>query len=254
MPSPPGVQSSSPAAYVVTDLAAKESVSGLTWQRTFTEKKTWAEGQSYCNDLVLDGFVDWRLPSRIELISLIDFTRMPTIDHQAFLDVPNEYFWSASPTATREFYFSVYFGAGLTTFAVPTGASAHVRCVRGGGPGLIPRYAVTDATVVDRNTQLTWQRSAFEQPLPWESAIDHCAGLEHGWRLPSMKELQTIVDETRQRPAADPAVFPSPELASYWTATPVNRSGLMDAIYVDMRDGTTNEAVVTQAFWVRCVR
>jgi hypothetical protein len=255
MPSPPGVPSDVAASYAVTDQTATEANSKLTWQRTFTEKKTWRDAVAYCADLSLGGFDDWRLPSRIELVSLVDFTRLPSIDQEAFPNTANDYFWSASPTSTRKnFYFSLYFGAGLTAFGIPDSASAHVRCVRGGGPGLLPRFTLTDSTALDRNTQLTWQRQILDQPLSWESANDYCRGLKNGWRLPSNKELQTIVDETTDHPTADLNLFPDTPAASFWTSTPVNKSGLSSAVYVDMRDGINEEAGTNEAFWVRCVR
>lgn len=255
MPSPPGVPSSATATYVLTAATATETTSGLTWQRGFTEKKTWADAKQYCEELELEGRGDWRVPSRIELVSLVDFTRLPSIDQEAFPNTANDYFWSSSPTANGTVYaFSVYFGAGLTAFGQTAGPSGHVRCVRGGGPGVLPRYDITSATVFDRNTLLTWQRNILDQELVWESAKDYCAGLKNGWRLPSTKELQTIVDETKQQPAIDAALFPNTPAALFWTATPVNKSGLMNYVFVDVRDGTTEEAGMSEAHWVRCVR
>jgi hypothetical protein len=255
MPSPPGVPSDVAATYSIADQTATEANSRLTWQRTFSVKKTWPDAVAYCTDLFLGGFADWRLPSRIELVSLVDFTRLPSIDQEAFPSTANDYFWSNSPTSGRkDFYFSLYFGAGLTAFGIPGSASAHVRCVRGGGPGLLPRFALNDSTVLDRNTKLTWQRQILDQPLSWESAIDYCRGLRNGWRLPSNKELQTVVDETRDHPTADLTLFPNTPDASFWTSTPVNKAGLSSAVYVDMRDGINEEAGVNEQLWVRCVR
>lgn len=255
MPSPPGVPSDVAASYAIADQTATEANSRLTWQRSFTDKRTWDSAVAYCADLSLGGFDDWRMPSRIELVSLVDFTRLPSIDQEAFPNTANDYFWSASPTSTRkEFYFSLYFGAGLTAFGIPGGASGHVRCVRGGGPGLLPRFTLSDSTALDRNTQLTWQRKILDQPLSWESANDYCRGLKNGWRLPSNKELQTIVDETTDHPTADLTLFPNTPAALFWTSTPVNKVGLSSAVYVDMRDGINEEAGTNEAFWVRCVR
>lgn len=255
MPNPPGIPSDVVASYAVAEQTATEANCRLTWQRTFTEKKTWGDAVTYCADLNLGGFNDWRLPSRIELVSLVDFTRLPSIDQEAFPNTANDYFWSASPTSPRrDFYFSLYFGAGLTAFGIPSSASAHVRCVRGGGPGTLPRFTIGESTVLDRNTQLTWQRKILDQPLAWESASDYCRGLKNGWRLPSNKELQTIVDETTDHPTADLTLFPNTPAASFWTSTPVNKSGLSSAVYLDMRDGINEEAGTNEAFWVRCVR
>ena len=254
MPSPPGVPSPNSASYGVRADEAKESVSGLTWQRTFTEKKTWSDAVSYCSDLNLGGVDDWRMPSRIELVSLVDFTRLPSIDQEAFPNTANDYFWSASPAAAAGTYYSVYFGAGLTAFGAASNPSAHVRCVRGGGPGLAPRFDLTATTALDRNTQLTWQRRILDQQLPWALAKEQCVGLGNGWRLPSTKELQTVVDETKSNPSVDSTVFLDTPAVLFWTSTPVNRGELTNAVFVDLRDGTTEEAGIDEAHWLRCVR
>ena len=255
MPSPPGVSSSAPATYALTASTASESITGLTWQRAFTERLTWAAAKQYCDALELEGRTDWRVPSRIELVSLVDFTRLPSIDQEAFPDTANDYFWASSPVAgAPALAFSVYFGAGLTAVAQTGGSSAHVRCVRGGGPGVLPRYEQPNDSVFDRNTLLTWQRTLLDQELVWESAKEYCESLKNGWRLPSTKELQTIVDETQRQPALDTALFPNTPTGLFWTSTPVNKSGLTNYIFVDVRDGTTEEASKDDAHWVRCVR
>ena len=40
------------------------------------------------------------------------------------------------------------------------------------------------------------------------------------WRLPNVKELQTLVDRGFERPAIDSGVFPNTPTAHYWTSTP----------------------------------
>jgi hypothetical protein len=70
------------------------------------------------------------------------------------------------------------------------------------GHGSAPpaRYLVdTSATVpsvTDTLTQLAWQRSAPLGPFTWCEAHAYCAGLGPGWRVPTVSELQSLVDET----------------------------------------------------------
>ena len=57
--------------------------------------------------------------------------------------------------------------------------------------------------------------------LLWHEALTYCENLEFAghtdWRLPNVRELQSIVDYGRTRPAIDP-VFGA-ESAGYWSST-----------------------------------
>ncbi len=112
-----------------------DKVTGLTWQAVAsTSTFTWNAAQAHCVQLVLGGFSDWRLPSRIELISIVDYTIAkpgPVIDTTAFPGAPNTIFWTASPEAlyggSRAWY--VQFDNG---FAFTDGSDTRyaARCVR----------------------------------------------------------------------------------------------------------------------------
>lgn len=253
MPSPPGVPSPHTASYLVQGEVVRDRITGLDWHRSFTAKVSWSAALDHCDALVAGGFDDWRLPSRIELVSLVDYSRLPSIDEKAFPDTADDYYWSSSRRASDDqLAYSVYFGAGLTAYGSISGPSGHARCVRGGSPGVRPRFRVGESEALDENTGLVWQRRVPDQKLAWDTAMEFCQQL--GWRLPSTKELQTIVDETRLPPTIDGEVFPDTPADLFWTSTPVNRAGVANAVYVDLRDGATEEAGVVEPHWVRCVR
>ncbi len=115
-----------------------------------------------------------------------------------------------------------------------------VLCVRGN-----PNYGKNDfhdngdGTVTDRATALTWSKADSGQGMNWEEALAWVQSknaeksLGHDdWRLPSVKELQSIVDYTRSpdtthSPAIDP-VFNCTTITNaahqadypfYWSAT-----------------------------------
>ena len=74
----------------------------------------------------------WHVPTRIELVSLIDFTQRPTIDNATFPGTPQATFWTASRVpgdAGAPQYWVVDFGSGFTQQAPSAG---YVRCVQEG--------------------------------------------------------------------------------------------------------------------------
>ena len=92
---------------------------------------TQADAASYCRGLGLDGYTDWRLPTRIELVSIIDLgTSYPAIDGTAFPNTTGQFFWSSSSyTPDPSEAWGVDFGIGVTWHS-STSALAHIRCVR----------------------------------------------------------------------------------------------------------------------------
>lgn len=73
----------------------------------------------------------YQVPTRIQLVSLIDFTQVPTISSAVFPHVKGAYFWTSSethiPNATSA-YWTVDFSSGVTSFTVQ---GADVLCVKG---------------------------------------------------------------------------------------------------------------------------
>jgi hypothetical protein len=96
------------------------------------------------------------------------------------------------------------------------------------------RYNITVDTVYDTKTKLTWERLLpASRSFTWGNAADlgtaqnYCDTLQSaggGWRLPTIKELFTIVDVTRLT-GIDPAVFPGDygtlcDAVYIWSSTP----------------------------------
>lgn len=83
------------------------------------------------------------------------------------------------------------------------------------------RYTVDPAGLVtDEYTKLVWQRTPAPGLLYWQEAYDHCKGLKlpgQGWRMPTYKELMTLVDFMRSDPAIDTEAFPNAPADAFWT-------------------------------------
>lgn len=244
------------SAEVVVDL-----LTGLAWQRAVEPAEhAWQEAKDLCDCSTLGGFDDWRLPTRIELVSIVDFTKGgPAVDPVAFPATPSDYVWSASRVAgTESAAWYVYFLDGNTHSAgldTPHG----VRCVRATMKMTLPspRYGVPgDGTVLDVASMLVWQRDVDDNLRTWADAKNHCAVLSlagGGWRLPNMKELQALIDETAQNPAIDTATFGDAPPESFWTSTPL-AGDPTEAWFVSFYGGVAYTSTLDRMYRTRCVR
>ena len=119
------------------------------------------------------------------------------------------------------------------------------------------RYTMSNGTVFDKKTLLTWQQGIAPNPLNWNDAKVYCDNLvldgKSDWRLPSMKELQTIVDEKKTNPAIDPIAFPNTPADWFWTSSGFGGSG-SQAWVVDFSSGDTYGDDVVYSYRVRCAR
>lgn len=133
-PLPPA--SPPPGTYALKAKTVCDRTTLLEWERVVgAELRTWSEARDYCDSLLLEGASDWRLPTRIELLSIVDFARKdPAIDPVAFPATPAELFWSST------LMFGVFNDPNAYLVAFDRGHSApftkqesiYVRCVRGG--------------------------------------------------------------------------------------------------------------------------
>ena len=91
-----------------------------------------------------------------------------------------------------------------------------------------PRFHVMAETVLDKFTSLVWSRDANPGvfPLTWQEALrtvnelnDSGFAGRHTWHLPTINELESLVDADSHSPALPPD-HPFTELQEgYWTAT-----------------------------------
>ena len=79
-----------------------------------------------------------------------------------------------------------------------------------------------NGTVTDTKTGLMWQQATSSNML-WDGALQYCEDLtlasHDDLRLPTIQELQSIVDYSRHNPAIDTAYFPGTLPSWYWSST-----------------------------------
>lgn len=117
-----------------------------------------------------------------------------------------------------------------------------------------------EATILkDPKYHLMWEDTphAKETKLNYAQAKTYCRELDlggfHNWRVPTLKELLTIVDYRRYKPAIIEPFKYVEEESSYWTTTLyIGESG--SRWVVNFEDGATSDASETYDRYGRCVR
>ncbi len=129
------------ANYAVTVDTVMDRTTFLVWQRVpDPTARSWKDGKDHCDTLTLAGQTDWRLPTRIELWSLIDFgAHTPAINGVAFPNTPiDHYYWAVSLDAQNSMMNPTYkawvvsFDDGSAGPLDSTTNTEYARCVRGG--------------------------------------------------------------------------------------------------------------------------
>ncbi len=248
-------------SYTTSATTVTDKVTGLMWQKQpASSGGNHAAAVSYCDNLDLAGHQDWRLPSRLEYVSVLDLGlgsgyAMPG----AFpIETTGDQWTSSSSGTTPDTWFSMHDGYGMWTVAVDATVLT-ARCVR--GTPLSPSLQVGTDTVIDAMTALEWQRTALDDSdVDWEAALAYCEALEHAnhddWRLPNIKELSTIIDEAGgEGMVIDTASFGTPVAARYWSSTPALSFGSERfALALETTIGSSPSVKMTELSAARCVR
>lgn len=208
-----------------------DNVTGLMWQQTMASKMTYETAVDYANESQLAGYDDWRLPTIKELFSLILFTGESGGEVAGVLYIDTDYFnqpigdtsigereidaqtWSSTQYVGTTMHddptvFGVNFidgrikGYPLVMPQTHSDNKGYFRLVRGNeayGENVFVDNG--DGTISDLATGLMWQLKDDGNTRDWQTALDYAEHLElagyDDWRLPNIKELQSLVDYTQ---------------------------------------------------------
>jgi hypothetical protein len=264
------------------DGTISDLVSGLMWQKGY-QVLSWEEAYRWADQCRLGGYNDWRVPTIKELYSLVLFSGvdpsgpdMKSVPPRArpFLHTLFDFQWGSNGpriidtqllSSTFRTFEGRLFAYGLN---VADGRIKSYPVVqRDGQPKLFtvrlvranPDYGRNcfvdnrDGTISDLATGLMWEKEDSGRGMPWEEALrwaqeknrqNHLSYRD--WRLPSAKELQSLVDYGRvgstDRLPAIADVFRctqivneagQPDYPYYWTSTTHQSTrGGKDAVYL----------------------
>jgi len=184
------------------------------------------------NDANFGGFSDWRMPSPTEVLTIANLNRInPLINASWFPNTASFMYWSSSTRAQEydEYGYGKASGMdfynGYIDFYIKE-FSYSVRAVRGRHK-VIGYIENGDGTVTDATTGLMWQKGSFDSPKSWEESLAYSENLSlagyDDWRLPTISELVSIIDNTQYMPSVNVA-FPS-ALTNYWSSSTAASSG-----------------------------
>ena len=244
-----------------------DNTTGLMWQQVDGGEMTIENAITYCDNLVLAGFSDWRLPTPIESFSIINHQNSnPAINTSYFTLTTVEYWWTSvfeNNSTTKVWCTNAGGGIGNhpKTETISAGGTKkfHARAVRTvTNPTTITNHFTDNGdTVTDNLTQLVWQKIPNAAALTWEQALVYAEGLTIGtssdWRLPNIKELQSLNNELATNPSVFSPYFSNVGIHNYWSSTTLPNQPL-SAWYWSTAFGITTYSAKTSANYVICVR
>jgi hypothetical protein len=251
------------------DFMVKDNVTGLIWElktdddgiHDKDDRYTWYNALNVfiarLNADQYGGYSDWRIPTQRELLSIVNYDNYnPAIDMNAFPNTIPSYYWAYPTYADNPGGSSCINFLYGHDFDLDNTTTYYVRAVRGNQtPSAFT--ANGDGTVTDNATGLMWSQATDLTPLSWQAALAWCEDLSlagyEDWRLPTLKELASIVDDDVDGLAVDSTYFPDTMAAYYWTATS-SAYNPEQAWLVSFSLGNNGHGSKNTTYYVRAVR
>ncbi len=247
-----------------------DAVTGLLWEKEQSAATmTWQAALDYC----AQKGKGWSLPTRIELTSIVDNTQTGVKVGSKLLSFQPKagWTWASTPWVVNSrkmvnpplsWFINLSQGDSNNSLS-QLAASAYARCVRVPVTQPLPaeHYTVANGEVRDNFTGLGWQQSdsGSTPSLSASQAAEHCQSLPlngRAWRLPSLNELASVVDDVptgNVSPAAVHQAFPTLSKDQwYWSVSPHGAS-TTEGWMLNFMDGFTKHQPVATLGIALCV-
>jgi hypothetical protein len=230
------------------DATVTDQNTGIVWmeQDIADGKMLREEAMAACESSTVGGFDDWRLASVPELQSVVDYAKVSPAS--GLPNLRSIYYWTSteyvpSPQDTGWAFLGYtggVFGNSLTHVGLGRCVRAHdVDLSAGRGDR---SWMTTDATA----DAVTWQEAS-------DACVAQTAEGHDDWRMPSAKELVSIVDYDRSESDGIAGTLAGLAPEDYWTADSLGGYDTY-ALYIGMDGGNVSPGEKTEAKRVRCVR
>jgi hypothetical protein len=245
-----------------------DTITGLMWQQTDGGEMTIENARIYCDTLTLGGFTNWRLPNAHEAFSIMNLqNNNPALDILYFTKTTAQYWWTSDKQvndATKIWCTNVGGGIGnhQKTETISAGGTKYfnVRAVRDvTTPTVIPNHFTDNGneTITDHLTNLVWQKIPNTNAVSWENALLYANNLilenDSDWRMPNIKELQSLNDEGFVSPSVNTNIFSNIGVKKYWSSTSQQNQSA-NAWYWNTQFGITTYDPKINSNYIICVR
>ena len=215
------------------------------------------------NTAKFGSYTDWRLPTVNELRTIVNYSILYpglTIQTAYFPYTQASGYWSATTDASyTSNAWSVLFNGDYNSLDYKNAKSDnnYARAVRGGSAVSTSYTDNGNGTVTDNSTMLMWQQGTAATMMNWKDALSYCENLSLAgytdWRLPTIKELHTLVNYSVPYPGPiiNTTYFPNTQASWYCTSTTGGYSSgyewLVDFSYGDDGSGTKDDVSYARA-------
>ncbi|CAN2039298.1 hypothetical protein GMMP15_1160001 [Candidatus Magnetomoraceae bacterium gMMP-15] len=243
----------------------RDNNTGLIWDVTTKDEYNWHDASNKfitkLNAQKFGGYSDWRMPTREELRSIVNYGKVFSAIDERYFSKMSEFYWSSSSFAYRnDGAWGVYFYRG-DDYGHYKSSSYYVRAVRFGQESVIRLFDNLiingDGTIKDKNTGLMWQQVTAPKKMTWKQSLEYCENLNlagyNDWRLPNIKELASIVDLRKYKPAIDGKYFLETMSEFYWSSSSyASNNGYAWGVYFYY--GLDYYGSKSSSYYVRAVR
>jgi hypothetical protein len=216
----------------------EDKLTGLLWQKNASLSEypqTWMEALDFVkdvNDSKTSNLINWRLPTRSELYSLLSHQNInPCLpERHPFENVFNGYYWTqteCSRLPDQAWY--VHLGGGRVQEGMKHG-SYMVWPVAGSTmeeKSVNHRFHMNRNVIYDSITKRTWlnEKALTQGAVTWKEAINFIKNINNikagfsDWRLPNIRELESLVDTAQHSPAFAMGCSFDKIQEGYWSST-----------------------------------